>query len=78
MRRDSAKFVPRILTIEQGSSVATDLLQEAGTDQNFMEGIITGDKTWVYGYDPETKRKSCCGIRPSLQNRRKCGSCVPK
>jgi hypothetical protein len=27
--------------------VATNLLQEAGVDQNFMEGIITGDETWV-------------------------------
>jgi hypothetical protein len=52
MRRDSAKFVPRVFPIEQGSSVAADLLQEAEMGQNFMEGIITGDKTWVYGYDP--------------------------
>jgi len=78
MRRDSAKFVPRVLAIEHGSSVATDLHQEAETDQNFMEGITKGDKTWVYGYDPETKRKSCYGSRPSLVNRRKWVSCVPK
>ena len=58
MRRDSAKFVPRVLTIEHGSSVATNLLQEAETDRNFMEGITTGDRTWVYGYDPETKNVS--------------------
>jgi alpha/beta superfamily hydrolase len=37
MRRDSAKFVPPVLTIEHGSFVATNLLQEAETDQNFME-----------------------------------------
>jgi hypothetical protein len=57
-RRVSAKFVPRVLTIEQKEhhlSFATDLLHEAETDGNFMEGIITGDETWVYGYDPETK-----------------------
>jgi hypothetical protein len=51
MRRDSAKFVPRVLTIEHGSSLAINFLQEAETDQNFTEGIITGDETWVYGYD---------------------------
>jgi hypothetical protein len=39
-------------------SAATNLFQEAGKDQNFMEGVITGDKTWVYGYDPETTRQS--------------------
>jgi histone-lysine N-methyltransferase SETMAR len=26
--------------------------------ENFMGPIITGDETWVYGYDPETKRQS--------------------
>ncbi|GFG33641.1 hypothetical protein Cfor_01522 [Coptotermes formosanus] len=58
MLRVSARFVPRVLAIEQKDhrlSVATALLQEAETDQNFMEGIIRGDETWVYGYEPETK-----------------------
>jgi hypothetical protein len=39
-------------------SVATNMLQEAESDENFMGQIITGDETWVYGYDPETKRQS--------------------
>jgi len=34
------------------------MLQEAESDENFMGQIITGNKTWVYGYDPETKRQS--------------------
>ncbi|UYV80928.1 CLCN3 [Cordylochernes scorpioides] len=25
---------------------------------NWKEKVITGDETWVYGYDPETKRQS--------------------
>jgi histone-lysine N-methyltransferase SETMAR len=61
MRRVSAKFVPRVVTIEQKEHrlcVTSNLLQEAEADQNFMEGIITRDETWVYGYDPETKRPS--------------------
>jgi hypothetical protein len=33
-------------------------LQEAETDQNFMEGIVTSDETWVYGYDWEMKCQS--------------------
>jgi hypothetical protein len=32
------------------------MLQEAESDENFMRQIITGDKTRIYGYDPETKR----------------------
>ena len=46
-----------ILTAEQKEwrlSVATNMLQEAVSDENFMGQIITGDETWVYGYDPET------------------------
>jgi len=61
MRRVAEKFVPRILTAEQKEwhlSVATNMLQEAESDENFMGQIITGNKTWVYGYDPETKRQS--------------------
>ncbi|UYV71231.1 hypothetical protein LAZ67_8002306 [Cordylochernes scorpioides] len=27
-------------------------------DPNFLTKVITGDETWVYGYDPETKRQS--------------------
>ena len=57
MRRLAAKFVPRILTAEQKEwrlSVATNMLQEAESDENFMGQIITGDETWVYGYDPKT------------------------
>ena len=34
------------------------MLQEAESDENFMGQIITGDETWVYEYDPETKRQS--------------------
>ena len=24
----------------------------------FMETVVTGDETWIYGYDPETKQQS--------------------
>jgi len=61
MRCIAAKFVPRILTTEQKElclSVATNMLQEAESDENFMGQIITGHEMWVYRYDPETKRQS--------------------
>jgi hypothetical protein len=61
VRRVYEKFVSRVLTIEQKEprlSVVTNLLQEAERDQNLMQDIITGDRTWVYGYDLETKRQS--------------------
>jgi len=61
MRHVAAKFVPQILTAEQKEwrlSAATNMLQEAESDEKFMGQIITGDETWVYGYDPETKCQS--------------------
>lgn len=61
MRRVSAKFVPRILTEEQKEnrvSVCTELKHRFDTNPDFMTKIITGDETWVYGYDPETKVQS--------------------
>jgi len=47
-----------ILTAKQKDwclSVATNMVQEAESYENFMGQIIMGDETWVYGYDPETK-----------------------
>jgi hypothetical protein len=48
-------------------SVATNLLQEALTDQNSMEIIIIGDKTRVYGYDQKRNVNLRSGSSPSLQ-----------
>jgi hypothetical protein len=52
------KFVPKLLTFKQKETrlaVARDLLQCAGQDVNYMNTLIIGDESWVYGYDPETK-----------------------
>ena len=56
MRRVSAKFVPKLLTEEQKElrkEICKDMLDCANHDPEFMKTIITGDETWVYGYDPE-------------------------
>jgi len=61
MRRASAIFVPRLLTVERKDdrvSVCTDLRELAQNDLNFMSSVITGDESWIYGYDPETKQMS--------------------
>jgi hypothetical protein len=58
MKCISLKFVPKLLTVEQKEirlAVARDLLQCAGQDANYLKTLITGDESWVYGYDPETK-----------------------
>ena len=53
------KFVPKLLTVKQTHlAAARDLQQCAGQDANYMEILITGDESWVYGYDPETKARN--------------------
>ncbi|XP_070385445.1 protein GVQW3-like [Dermacentor albipictus] len=60
MKRVAAKFVPKLLTVEQKKLRVgiTDLLDSTNSDPDFMNTIITGDKSWVYGYDQETKSPS--------------------
>jgi len=57
----AAKFVPRLLTEEQKQNrvtVSQELLDRSNTDDNFLKNVITGNETWVYGYDVETKVQS--------------------
>ena len=61
LRRVSAKFVPKLLTEQQKElrkEISEDMLDVANHDPEFIKTIITGDETWVYGYDPETKFQS--------------------
>jgi hypothetical protein len=60
MHRIAAKFVPRLLTDDQKQNrvdVSKELLDRANDDK-FLKNIITGDETWVYGYDVETNVQS--------------------
>ena len=61
MRRVAAKFVPRLLTDAQKENrvtVSQELFDRSNADENFLKNVITGDETWVYGYDVETKVQS--------------------
>jgi histone-lysine N-methyltransferase SETMAR len=60
MRKISAKMVPQILTHDQKQSwlhISSDLLRNAEK----FDRVITGDDTWCFQYDPETKRQSMQG-----------------
>jgi len=55
-----AKFVPRLLTDdqrEQLQTIARDLFEHSCEDVQFLKNSVTGDESWVYGYDPETKQQ---------------------
>ena len=61
MHRVAAKFVPRLMTSDQQAhrvQVCQDLLDHSENDKEFLSKIITGDESWVYGYDVETKVQS--------------------
>jgi len=56
--RVSVKFVPKLLTMEQKQlclEVLQDMLEYANSDPEFLNIMTTGDESWVYGYNPETK-----------------------
>lgn len=53
--------MPKMLTAEQKQlrvDVSEDILDCVRNDPNFLKNVITGDETWVYGHDPETKVQS--------------------
>jgi hypothetical protein len=58
MCRVVVKFVPKLLLQEQQQlllEVVRDMPECAKGDYEFLKTTITGDETWVYAYDPETK-----------------------
>ena len=58
MRKVCAKMVPRLLTEEQKAQqlyACRDILQQMEADKKLLESVITGDESWVFQYDSETK-----------------------
>jgi len=61
MRKICAKMVPRNLTEQQRDSrvsACAELLEQVEADPELMERVITGDESWFFQCDPETKRQS--------------------
>ncbi|UYV61753.1 hypothetical protein LAZ67_1006331, partial [Cordylochernes scorpioides] len=61
LKKTPAKFNSRFLTNEQKLcrlATCEDMMEMTRTDPEWKDKIITGDETWVYGYDPETKPQS--------------------
>jgi hypothetical protein len=59
---------PASLTQDQTEHRATachELLQRAKNSATFFPSIIIGDESWVYGYDPETKKNVVTMKTPS-------------
>jgi len=43
---------------EKSVEINQDLLANENGNENFQKNIITGNSTWIYGYDVETKTQS--------------------
>ncbi|XP_029167437.1 protein GVQW3-like [Nylanderia fulva] len=58
MTRVAAKFVPKLLNFDQKQhriNIAQEMLDSVRDYPNLLQRVITGDESWVYGYDVETK-----------------------
>jgi len=50
--------------MNNANEIYQELLDCANADPHFLKTIITGDETWVYGYDVETKAESSLWTGP--------------
>ena len=59
MRQIAAKFVCVLNNDRLGHRVQayTELQKAVRYDPNLMSRVITGDESWLYNYDPETKQQ---------------------
>ena len=67
-RKACARWVPKEPTVvhkQQRVEVATQFIRRYEEDPSILERIVTGDKTWVHHYDPESKRQKH-GMEASL------------
>lgn len=74
MRKLCAKMVPKNLSAEQKQhrmDVAQDCLEQAENDPTLMDRVITGDESWFFQYDPETKRQSSQWLSPNAPRPKK-------
>ena len=61
MQKICAKFVPRVLREDQKERRGHDsreMLEQINSDPTVLDALVTCVKSWIYYYDPETKRQS--------------------
>ena len=61
MRKICANFVPRMLREDQKERRCHDsreMVELINSDPAVLDALVTCDESWIYCYDPETKRQS--------------------
>ena len=64
MRKICAKFVPRVLREDQKERRCHDsreMVELVNSNLAVLNALVTCEKSWIYCYDPETKRQSSQG-----------------
>ncbi|UYV64900.1 hypothetical protein LAZ67_3002334 [Cordylochernes scorpioides] len=62
IRKVCAKLVPKVLTQDQKKLRVLrcqELLDLIQNEPDFLNSVVTGDESWMFEYDPESKRQSC-------------------
>ena len=60
MRKICAKFIPRMLRENQRERCCHDnreMVELINSDPTVLDALLTCDESWIYCYDPETKRQ---------------------
>ena len=57
-RKPCTRFVTREQRTSELSRAKQDLINMIYGDKNFLDKVITGDDSWCFAYDPETKRRN--------------------
>ena len=60
MKRVAAKFVPHVLTADKRRSrvdACRELKEHLDSGPDIFSKVITGDESWCYAYDSETKQQ---------------------
>jgi hypothetical protein len=61
MKKLCAKTVPKNLSEDQKlnrEKMCQNVLGKTEEDPDFLNSVVTCDETWLFQYDPETKRQS--------------------
>ena len=60
MRKICAKFVPRVLREDQKERChdSREMVELISSDPAVLDALLTYNESWIYCYDPETKRQS--------------------
>ena len=81
MRKICAKMVPRLLNEGQKVrrvQVCQDILEQLETEANLLKRVVTGDESWIFKYDPLTKRQTLNGRAHCHQDPQRRGCSSPK